>query len=106
ARVGGVRPGAVAPRLARRFAPRPQGCSGRGPFSADVNLVVLDLVVERGRSEAEQARGLALMAARVFERAEDQLDLEAADLVVEIDALLDAHLARATEGPQLREQRL
>src|SRR5262245_14030793 len=58
------------------------------------DVVHLDLAVERRVVHPEQFRGATLMAACDFERAADQLDFEARDLVVERDAAGDVEQGR------------
>src|SRR5215475_12589218 len=59
-----------------------------------LDVVDLDLAVERRVVHSEQLSGAALMAAGDFESAADQLDLEARDLVIERDAAGDVERGR------------
>src|SRR5262245_17114241 len=60
----------------------------------NLDVIDLDLAVERRVVHSEQFRGAALMAAGYFERAADQLDFEARDLVIERDAAGDVERGR------------
>src|SRR5215813_9566365 len=62
------------------------GRVGGEPAFLNFDVVYLNLAVERRIVHSEQLSSAALMAAGEFERAADQLDLEARDLVIERDA--------------------
>src|SRR5512145_2213838 len=60
----------------------------------NLDVIDLDLAVERRVVHSEQFRGAALKAAGYFERSSDQLDFEARDLVIERDAAGDVERGR------------
>src|SRR5215510_3364114 len=73
-------------RSARRVAMTNDELNMENGKRLNLDVVDLDLAIERRVVHPEQFRGSALMAAGDFERAADQLDFEARDLVIERDA--------------------
>src|ERR1044072_93264 len=82
---------------------RGRPASARRRSGAELDVVGLDLGVERGGVHPEQPGGAGLVAAGLVEGAADDVDLEAAHVVVDVDAA--AHVARACPGRARRAAR-